>query len=158
MKAFITSIAALALAPLAFAADINVSYSTDFQETLEEDYGLREGERLVEEVRKEITREFEKAGISPARVDIVINDAKPNRPTFKQLGDKPGLDYARSISIGGADLTGIAYDADGNKIAEVQYDWYEHSIDNVIGAGTWSDADRAIDRFSRKLTEALTAS
>jgi hypothetical protein len=153
-----TALSALLLtlaAPLASATEITVTFAPKFEETLAEDYGVREGERLVEEIREDITRALEKSGVSPARIDVTLIDAKPNRPTFKQLGDEPGLDFARSISIGGASLEGVAYDASGAELARVTYKYYESDIRNVIGYATWTDADRASARFASKLGKAL---
>ena len=156
MRVLIAAFLGALLAPLAYATDINISYSGDFQEKLEEDYGPKEGEKLAEDIRKDLEHEFRKANIDPARVTVVILDAKPNRPTMQQLSDRPGLDMLRSKSIGGMDMKGQAYDAEGNLIAEVEYDWYETDIRNVVASSVWSDANRASRRFARKLTEAMT--
>lgn len=156
MRILIAAMLGALLMPVANAANIDVSYSDDFQEKLEDDYGPKEGEKLAEDIRDDIEHAFKKANIDPARVTVVIVDAKPNRPTMQQLSDKPGLDMLRSKSIGGMDLKGIAYDADGNVIAEIEYDWYESDIRNVVAASVWSDANRASRRFAKELTEALT--
>ena len=150
--------AALVLTPLASATEIKVAMSDDFQEKLEDDYGVREAEHLIDEIREDLERELDKAGVSPARIEVTLNDARPNRPTIGQLGDRPGLDPLRSISIGGADLSAIAYDADGNEIASLQYDWYENNIRDVLGSATWGDANRAFSRFARKFSNTLAKS
>ena len=156
MKKVLITAALLALAPLASATTVNVSYSEDFAEKLTDDYGEREGTKLSEKVTKDLIREFEKQGLSVARVDVMIIDAKPNRPTFKQLGDRPGLDASRSISIGGMSLEGTAYDAEGNALGTKQYDWFETDIRDAVGAGTWTDARRASDRFARRFATDLS--
>ena len=101
-------------------------------------------------------RAFAKAGVDPFRVDVEIVNAKPNRPTFEQLGAEPGLDAMRSISIGGMSLIGTAYDAEGNVIATQEYEWYENNIRDVIGSATWTDANRASRRFAKKFAKTLT--
>lgn len=156
MRTLIIAAAATALAPAAFAAEISIDYSSEFAEKLQEEYGTKEGERLAKDIRKDLDRELRKANIDPANIRITIVDAKPNRPTMKQLGDQPGLDSIRSKSIGGMDLKGVAYSTSGNAIAEFEYDWYETSIDQVQAAGTWSDANRASSRFARKFVEKLS--
>lgn len=148
--------AALFLAPIASAADVTVKYSDDFAEALEEDYGTREGERLTKTIRKDLEQALDRRGVDVARIEVTIHDAKPNRPTFQQASDRPGLDMFRSISIGGMDLSGKAYDDAGHLVADLQYDWYETSIRDVVGASTWWDAGRASDRFSRKLAKQLS--
>lgn len=157
MKSAIVSLALLAAAPAAFAADIQVRYSDEFQEKLTEDYGPREGEKLTEDIRKDLERELAKANIDPARIDVVIEDAQPNRPTMQQMSDKPGLDMLRSKSLGGMDLSGTAYDAAGTPVGTLQYDWYETNLENVMAAGVWSDAGRASRRFAQKFAAELSS-
>jgi hypothetical protein len=70
--------------------------------------------------------------------------------------DKPGLDAIRSISLGGAELTGIAYDASGAEIGKFNYDWYENDLSNVVGSGTWSDARWTFDRFATRFADKLS--
>ena len=148
MKTLLLAGAALMIAPIAQAGEINISFSEDFTETLNEDYGVREGEVLIEELTEDLTRTFGDELASMGDINITIIDAKPNRPTFEQMG--AGLSF-ESISIGGADLVGEVVDADGAVIASVEYDYYSHSIEDSIGRTTWSDARRAFDRFTRRL-------
>jgi len=157
MKMTLLAAAALALAPLAGATTVNVSFSEDFAEKLTEDYGEREGEKLVEEITEDLTRQFENQGLEVARVDVTILDAKPNRPTIKQLGDRPGLDGFRSVSVGGMSVEGMAYDSEGNALGTKSYRWFETDIRDVRGAGMWSDARRASDRFARRFAKDLAS-
>lgn len=155
MRSLIVSAFALVAAPMAMAGDIAVDFAPEFQEKLAEDYGTKEGERLAADVREDLERELRKANIDPARISVTILDAKPNRPTMQQLSDKPGLDMLRSKSIGGMDLKGVAYDASGNAVGELSYDWFETNLDNVQASGVWGDANRASRRFARKFAEEL---
>jgi hypothetical protein len=152
MKLIPLTAVALLLAPAALAAEINVTVSEDFQEKLEDDYGTREGDFLAKEVKEDLTRALDKAGVDTARIDVTILDAKPSKPTFKQLGDKPGLDYGLSKSLGGMKLSAIAYDAEGEKTGEYEYSWYEHDL-RVSGISTWYDASRASRRFARNFVD-----
>ena len=155
MKLWIAAASALALAPFANAVEVNVSFSEDFSEKLAEDYGEREGEYLTREITEDIQEAFEDAEIKPARVDVTILDAKPNRPTFEQLTDEPSLSATRSRSIGGMDLSAVAFDADGNELGTEAYDWFSSSLRDVVVASTWSDAGRASRRFANRLSETL---
>ncbi|MEM8617806.1 MAG: hypothetical protein AAGF20_12845 [Pseudomonadota bacterium] len=155
LKATISGISAMALVPFAAATDLSVGISDALQEKLEDDYGLREGPKLIEEVTEDLEREFARRSVNPARVDITIIDAKPNRPTFSQLTDRPGLDPIRSISLGGMKLKGIAYDESGTVIGEREYRWYENDIRQVIGQSTWGDARRASSRFASRFAKDL---
>lgn len=155
MKRFLAAAAlAAVLVPAASAAEITVGYGPDFTEKLEKDYGAREGEYLASRIQRDLNRELEKKGVDVARIDVTILDARPSRPTFKQAGDKPGLDMMNSVSVGGMKLRAVAYDGAGNQKADLEYDWYENDI-RQAGLTTWHDAGRASDRFARKFADEL---
>ncbi|MEM7637428.1 MAG: hypothetical protein AAF269_00090 [Pseudomonadota bacterium] len=158
MKTIFAAIGALAILPTAAATEVAVTYSDDFAEELADNYGEREGETLTEEIIEDLDRAFAKAGVEPARVDVLIVNAKPNRPTLEQLSDRPGLDAFRSISLGGMELVGTAYDADGNVIASQEYGWFENNLRDVVGSGVWTDANRASRRFATKMANQLSDS
>lgn len=147
---------ALAAAPTASALTVETKMSPAFQEKLDDDYGVREADVLAKALVKKIENQFARQGVKAERVVVTIEDAKPNRPTFQQVSDKPGLDPMRSISIGGAHLVGIAYDASGAEIGRLDYDWYETNLSNVIAATTWSDARWTFDRFARRFADRLS--
>ena len=157
MRLIVAGLTALLLSalPALAATEINVGFAPEFLEKLEDDYGVREGERLAEDVRRDLLRALDKAGVEPARIEVTLIDAKPNRPTFGQLTSRPGLDPIRSISIGGAKVSAVAYDASGNEIGALEYKWYENNIRDVFGAGTWTDANRSFYFFSRKFAKQL---
>ena len=158
MKTIVAAIGTLAILQTAAATEIAVTYSEDFAEELADNYGEREGEKLTEDILKDLEHAFEKAGVDPAKVDVEIVDAKPNRPTFEQISNEPGLDAFRSISIGGMELVGTAYDADGNVLATQEYEWFENNIRDVVGSSTWTDANRASRRFASRLAKQLSDS
>ncbi|WP_233351980.1 hypothetical protein [Hyphomonas neptunium] len=154
MKATALALLLIAAAPVAAAAEIAVTYSPEFTEKLQDDYGMKEGEVLGGRIERDLTRELEKAGVDVARIDVTILDARPSRPTFKQGSDEPGLDMFRSVSTGGMKMKAVAYDASGAPAGELEYDWYENDI-RQAGLTTWHDASRASDRFARKFVKAL---
>lgn len=155
MKHWLVSAAvAMLLAAPALADDIyTFQTSEDFQEDLEDDLGERELEYLTEEIREDLSRELGKAGVSPARIDVTILDAKPNRPTFEQVGRR-GLSL-QSFSIGGMDLRAVAYGSDDSVLGELEYGWFENDIRWAQGRGTWTDARRASSKFARKFAKVL---
>jgi hypothetical protein len=156
MKTAFLALTAMALAPFASATDIEISYSPEFQEKLQDDYGIKEGDKLKDDIRSDLERELGKANLDPARVAVTIVDAKPNRPTMEQMGRRPGLDMLRSKSLGGMELAGVAYDASGTPVGQLQYDWFENDITHVVASGVWSDASRASRRFAQKFAEELS--
>ena len=152
----LTAFAALALAMPAAALTVEAKVSEKFQEKLVDDIGVREANVLTGALTRKVDSTFTSRGIQADRVVVTIEDARPNRPTMEQLSAKPGLDAGRSISIGGARVVGIAYDAAGKEIGTLDYDWYESDIANTIGSTTWTDARTAFDRFSRRFAEKLS--
>ncbi len=111
----------------------------------------RDLEFLKTELRESLERELGKSGgLTPdgAVLNLVIEDATPNRPTMRQLTRTPGLSY-ESRGIGGATLSGTLVTADG--AVPVRYRWYESDFGNTVAAGTWSDAETSFDRFARRV-------
>ncbi len=149
------ALASLALAAPAFAVTVEARTSPEFQEKLKDDLGIREEKVLTDKLTEKVTHVFNARGVKADRVVVTIQDAKPNRPTWEQSADKPGLDPMRSISIGGARVTGIAYDAAGKEIGTFEYKWYESNIANVIPGATWNDAQRTFDRFATRFADKL---
>ena len=131
---------------------VTVSLGADLQEKADE-LGPREvqeqADRLAELVGRALARDGDLDG---ARVELVLTDLRPNRPTFQQMADRPGLDGHRSRSIGGATIEGQITTADGRTLP-VQYDWYSTSLADVRGINTWADADRAYRRLAINIAD-----
>lgn len=145
---------ALAIAASAQAdpAGVHVSLGPDVQRDAAE-LGHDEVDRQTERLARLVTRELSRRGVlDGATLNLVVTDLKPNRPTFQQLMDRPGMDGHRSLSIGGAAIEGEIITASGERIP-VAYDWYSYSIAEVQGYSTWQDADRAFARFADNLAE-----
>lgn len=151
------AIAMIAAAPVAFAGETRIAFSEAMTEDLAKTYGEREADTLKRDLQRALDRAMARKGVSlgAMTVEATIVDAKPNKPTLRQLSDKPGLDYFQSISLGGADLKARILDADGKLVREVRYSWYEHDIRLVVGSSTWTDAHRAMRRFATEVVEAL---
>ena len=149
----LAAVLAFSAAPaMAEPALISVSLGPDLQDKAEE-LGPREvqeqADRLAELVGRALAREGDLDG---ARIELVLTDLRPNRPTFQQMSDRPGLDGQRSRSIGGATIEGRITTADGRTLP-VQYDWYSSSLADVRGINTWADADRAYRRLAVNLAD-----
>ena len=133
-------------------AVVSVSLGPEL-ETRAFDLGPREvqeqADRLAELVGRALARDGDLEG---ARVELVLTDLQPNRPTIQQMVDRPGLDGHRSVSIGGATIEGQITMADGST-QPVRYDWYSSSLADVRGFNTWQDADRAYRRLAMNLAD-----
>jgi hypothetical protein len=151
-----SAFAAVLMASPAVALTVETKMSTAFQEKLDDDIGVREARVLSDALTQKLTRVFTEQGVKAEKIVVTIEDARPNRPTMEQVSQKPGLDSMRSISLGGAKLSGIAYDAAGNEIGRFDYRWYETDLSNVVAATTWSDARSTFDKFARRFADKLT--
>jgi hypothetical protein len=153
MRTLILALAALGLsgtAALAAPASVTVVLGPELQAKAEKDYGLREVNELADRLRAKVERRLSRsAAYDGARVELVLTDAKPNRPTFKQLGDVTGLSF-ESFGIGGAAIEGHAIAPDG-KVTPIGYRWYETDITQTLGNSTWHDAEWAFDRVATRL-------
>lgn len=148
----LTAVALLAGAGAVQAApaQVSVTVAPELQKTFEKTYGQREADLLTADLKTSVEKELARTGaFDDARVDLTLKDVKPNRPTFKQLGDTPGLSM-ESFGIGGATIEGQVTSADG-KVTPVSYKWYEPDIRWAYGNWTWTDAEWTFDRFARRL-------
>ncbi len=148
----IAAVFALSGAAAAQPSAVVVTVSPDFAKTAAE-----LGERDVQQQVSDLTRTLERAltdrrALDGARLELVITDLKPNRPTMQHLSAKPGLDAMRSLSIGGAAVEGTVTTASG-EVQPVKFDYYTPTLADARGATTWTDAQRAYDRLARNLAD-----
>ncbi len=121
-------------------------------------FGQRDLDKLTKRLKKKMEARLVKSGFAidddaTTVLNLVITDARPNRPTFKQMSKKSSLSM-HSFGIGGAKFEGTLVDTSGQK-GRVSYGWYETDIYDAQYSGTWTDAYRAIDRFARKTARSL---
>jgi hypothetical protein len=125
-------------------------------------YGEKAISYLIDDMSEELLRDFSKRGIrlndsSATILRVTIEDAKPNRPTFRQLSKDTSLSF-QSFGIGGADVSAEVISAGGGVIGRADYSYYSTLNDHPFRPiGTWEDTNRAFDRFSKKLSKKLAA-
>ncbi len=149
--AAMTALGALTITTAATAAEpeVTVTYGPKLERKID-GYGARDVDRLAEDLRASVLKEAARSpALDGARIELVLEDVVPNRPTMQQMSDKPGLSY-ESFGIGGASISGKVTTADGAS-RPVSYRWYETDIHWAWPSGTWSDAEQTFDRFARKL-------
>lgn len=143
---------AVQAAPVGPVSEIAIAIGPELQDKADK-YGEREFAVLSRELRQSVERSLRRAGaLSPSgggRLELVIADAKPNRPTLEQLSDRPGLSLL-SHGIGGAEVEG-AYIAPDGTTTPLRYSWYEGDIRWSWPSTTWADAEKAFDKFARRL-------
>ncbi|HWE44927.1 MAG TPA: hypothetical protein VG407_02775 [Caulobacteraceae bacterium] len=142
---------ALAAPAAVFAAPVSEVHVTigPKLESKAHDYGQKDIDFLTKDLKEHIEsvlRARHQLG-GGGRLEVVIEDATPNRPTFAQLGRNPSLSM-RSVGIGGATIRGHLGGT------EVNYSFWEDDIRNERGAATWSDAERAFDGFAHRVADA----
>lgn len=145
-------IAALAAAPAALAAPatVTVSIGDELQREFETNYGVREIPELTGDLKTSVERALARTGAhQDARIELVITHVRPNRPTFKQMVDVPGLSM-QSFGVGGAAIEGRIIAADGTE-SPIDYSWYETDIRQSYANWVWHDAEWTFDRFARRL-------
>jgi hypothetical protein len=153
MRTLILATAAvLASATAAFAtpASVSVSVGPELQAKAVKTLGERDVNDLAKTLQTTVEKRLAKTGAyDGARIELVLTDAKPNRPTFKQLGDTPGLSM-RSFGVGGATIEGQAVNPDG-KVIPLSYSYTQPDIRWVRGYATWTDAESTFEQFAAEL-------
>ena len=146
----LAAVLAIAAPAMAEPVAVTVTLGPDLREQVET-LGQRDVTEQTDRLAQVVARTLaDRRALDGARIDLVLTDLKPNRPTFQQLVDRPGLDGIRSISIGGATIEGQITTADG-AVSAIRSDWYSTSIEDVHGFSTWQDADRAYRRLAVNL-------
>jgi len=151
--AFIAPLAlAAVLAAPAMAQQVTVTVGGDLTEDVEE-LGQRDVNEQLSRLQSVVERRLARDGaLEGAQINLVLTELKPNRPTWQQAADKPGLSILDSISIGGAAIEGEVVTAEGERLP-VRYSRFSTSLAEVHGYTTWQDADRAYDRLADNLAE-----
>jgi len=154
MRTLIIAAAALlagaATAAAAAPASVNVTIGPELQVKAAKSLGQRDVSDLASELQTRVEKQLTKTGAYDGqRIELELTDVQPNRPTFKQLADRPGLSY-ESFGIGGARIEGSAIAPDG-KVTPISYRYYESDIRYARRGGTWADAEWTIDRFAYRL-------
>ena len=151
--ALTTLLATLALGTAAFsqstpAVPVQVSLGPKLLAKAD-DLGSQELMDLTRDLKDEVQSALARSREKPSQVNLVLEDAVPNRPTFAQLSRTVSLS-PRSIGLGGASVSGSATYPDGTtRPIKVQY--YETDLRDVVGYATWSDADRAFGQVAYDL-------
>ncbi|WAC59322.1 hypothetical protein [Brevundimonas sp. SL130] len=151
--AFFAPLAAiLAVAAMAQAQSpaVNVTVGPELQREMEK-LGDREVNEQIAALQAEVADALAKR-YPGATANLVLLDLKPNRPTFEQIRQTPGLDPIRSVSIGGAAIKGEIVTADGQS-RPVEFSYFSPNIQDVWGYSVWRDADRAFERFGDRIEQ-----
>jgi len=154
MRAIAIATAALlasATAAQAAPAAVSVTIAPELQAKAEHGLGVRDVDQLADQLRTTVQKRLARSGAyDGARIDLVLIDVKPNRPTFEQMSRRPGLSF-ESFGIGGAAIAGQAVAANG-AVTPIHFRDYESDIRRARNLSTWADAEWAIDRFAHDLS------
>ena len=139
-------VAVHAQTPPPAAAQVNVTVGPVLAAKSER-YGADQVALLSKDLANAARRAAARGGFS--RLDLVLEDAEPNRPTAAMLGRWPELD-PRSVSLGGARITGTAYRGGGAE--PLKSSWYESDLRDELPGDIWSDAERAFGFLAADLS------
>jgi len=122
-------------------------------------YGDKELKKLISKLEISIKNQFKKFNIEISEdaetiLSVTLVDAKPNRPTFRQLAKEPSLSY-QSFATGGAKIQAELLSPSGKVIGKFIYENYETDIKNSRYGSTWKDSKRAFYWFAMKSAKAL---
>ncbi|NNE57631.1 MAG: DUF3313 family protein [Hellea sp.] len=122
-------------------------------------YGERDLNILAERMERQMAKRLEKEGVAISdnasqTLRITLTDARPTRPTMKQMSKSSGLSM-QSFALGGAAFEGEILSPSGETQGQLSYAWYENDIHQAQYGTTWSDAKRAIDRFAKKAAKSI---
>lgn len=112
------------------------------------------GDRDLDILAAELRRTVEKrlpAAQGGGVLTLVIDDARPNRPTPQQLMTTQGLSM-ESFGNGGAKISGDYVDPSGRR-TPIAYSWYGDDIRWARHSSTWHDAENAFDRLADRLAK-----
>lgn len=144
----------LAAAPAAASAqatDVTVTIGAALQARAR-DLGQRDLDRLARDLELDIERAVARSGRGTGgRLELVLTDARPSRPTFEQMARRPGLSM-ESVSNGGAAFEGVEIRPDGSE-RRISFSWYETDIRWARSRATWTDAHHAFQRFARRYAD-----
>lgn len=112
--------------------------------------GEREAQILTEALRQAVLAEVGAPAPSGGRLELVIEGARPNRPTRTELAARPGLSPMESFGIGGARVSGVYISPDGDRTA-LEYRWYGDDLFRARAYSEWHEAREAFRRFARRL-------
>jgi hypothetical protein len=144
--ALLASAGAAAGAP----ASVTVTVGPELQAKAAHTLGQRDINDLAADLKKAVERRLARTNAyDGAQIVLELADVQPNRPTFQQLRDTPGLSY-QSFGVGGARIEGHAIAANG-AMTPLSYSYYEPDIRYARLGGTWADAHWTIDRFADEL-------
>jgi hypothetical protein len=152
MRTLVVAALLAASATTAFAAPaaVTVTLSPEMQAKAVATLGEREVDDLAFGLLRIVERRLARTSIYDGqRIELVLRDVQPNRPTFKQLGDRPGLSYL-SFGVGGAAIEGRAVAPDG-AVRPLGFSYYETDVRYAPLGGTWADALWTFQRFASRL-------
>jgi|SRR5579859_3021818 len=131
-------------------ACVSVTIGPELQRKALTTLGVRDVAALAKQLQADVERRLATTKAHRGdRIELVLVDVQPSRPTFRQLADIPGLAYG-SFAVGGAKVVGRIVAPDG-AITPLHYSYSPPSLAWSLHAGTWGDAQYGLEDFSSRL-------
>lgn len=127
------------------SAEVTVTVGAPLQ-ALARTYGPAELPELERDLRAAVATRAARGGFT--RLELVLEDAVPNRPTAAMLGRNLAFDL-RSLSRGGARVSGVAYGPAGAR--PIRFSLWSFDLADSAGSGVWTDAERAFQLLGAEL-------
>ena len=132
---------------LSTVSSVEVRIGPELKAKAARDLGERDVQRLAATLKADVQRELERTGVlAGGRLELVLTDVRPSRPTLRQMSLRPGLSL-ESIAIGGATLEGQAISVTGD-VTPIHFRWYADDLEDASRKATWTDAYAAFHRFA----------
>jgi hypothetical protein len=152
MRIPVTLFTALALASCAAAAQadpvqVTVAVGPAVQ-ARENDLGRSDLAEINSVLAREVRFAAARSQTPISRIDLVIQDIQPNRPTATQLGHSVGLS-SQSYSLGGAAITGTMVVRGEQK--PIRFRYFQTDPRNAVNFDMWGDANQAFDLLSYRI-------
>jgi hypothetical protein len=112
------------------------------------------GHSALDQVRQTLAQEVGSAAVRSkapiSRVELVIQDIQPNRPTSAQLGRSASLS-PNSYSLGGAAVTGVM--TIGGEQKPIRFRYFQTNPRDAVNFDTWGDASQAFEMLSDRIAK-----
>ena len=146
---------AAASGEVAVNVPVVVTFGLPLEAKLTATYGKDAAAMLRAEVLQAVATAVQRRA-GAVSIAVVITDAAPTHPTRHQRGENPSLDPLRSVSRGGAELTGTVRGPDGAVIATVSHRHFASTLATGSPAGdAWADARIAIQQWAAELARKI---
>ena len=112
------------------------------------DLGKSDLDQISQTLAREVGQAAARSGAPVTRIELVLQDVQPNRPTPAQLGRSPSLS-PDSRGLGGAAMTGVM--TVGGEQRPIRFRFFQTNPRDELNFDTWGDASQAFQMLSERI-------